>query len=69
MNIVKIKYSIMPNLKYYKQQKCGMLYENNTLPLKMGEEVSVFGRIQNHYCKSGTGSGIHCDFLLLLSLR
>ena len=42
-----------------------MLYENNTLPLKMGEEISVFGRIQNHYCKSGTGSGIHCDFLLL----
>ena len=46
-----------------------MLYENNTLPLKMDEEVSVFGRILNHYCKSGTGSGIHCDFLLLLSLR
>ena len=31
--------------------------ENEALPLKKGEKVSVFGRIQNHYYKSGTGSG------------
>lgn len=31
--------------------------ENNALPLDMGETVSVFGRIQLHYYKSGTGSG------------
>lgn len=31
--------------------------ENNVLPLKKGTKVSVFGRIQNHYYKSGTGSG------------
>lgn len=31
--------------------------ENQVLPLKKGTKVSVFGRIQNHYYKSGTGSG------------
>lgn len=31
--------------------------ENNTLPLKNGEKVAVFGRIQFDYYKSGTGSG------------
>lgn len=31
--------------------------DNNALPLKMDETVSVFGRIQLHYYKSGTGSG------------
>ncbi|MFQ9637318.1 MAG: glycoside hydrolase family 3 C-terminal domain-containing protein, partial [Eisenbergiella sp.] len=31
--------------------------ENNTLPVKEGETVSVFGRIQFTYYKSGTGSG------------
>lgn len=31
--------------------------DNEALPLKKGEEVSVFGRIQRHYYKSGTGSG------------
>ncbi len=31
--------------------------ENDALPLKKGECVSVFGRIQLHYYKSGTGSG------------
>lgn len=31
--------------------------ENNTLPLKKDEEIAVFGRIQLHYYKSGTGSG------------
>lgn len=31
--------------------------ENNVLPLKKDSEVAVFGRIQLHYYKSGTGSG------------
>ncbi len=31
--------------------------KNNLLPLKKGERVSVFGRIQREYYKSGTGSG------------
>ena len=31
--------------------------ENEALPLKKEETVSVFGRIQLHYYKSGTGSG------------
>lgn len=31
--------------------------DNNALPLKEGEKLSVFGRIQFDYYKSGTGSG------------
>ena len=31
--------------------------KDDALPLKKGEKVSVFGRIQLHYYKSGTGSG------------
>lgn len=31
--------------------------DGNTLPLNTGTKVSVFGRIQTHYIKSGTGSG------------
>lgn len=31
--------------------------DNGALPLSKGERVSVFGRIQLHYYKSGTGSG------------
>ena len=31
--------------------------KNNVLPLKNGDRVSVFGRIQREYYKSGTGSG------------
>ena len=31
--------------------------DNKALPFKQGETVSVFGRMQNHYYKSGTGSG------------
>lgn len=31
--------------------------EGNVLPLKPGERVSVFGRIQKNYYRSGTGSG------------
>ena len=31
--------------------------EKDTLPLKKGDKVSIFGRIQREYYKSGTGSG------------
>src|SRR5690606_31382342 len=31
--------------------------ENETLPIKAGMTISVFGRSQFHYYKSGTGSG------------
>lgn len=31
--------------------------KNQVLPLENGTRVSIFGRIQNHYYKSGTGSG------------
>ena len=31
--------------------------EDGALPLKAGERIAVFGRIQFHYYKSGTGSG------------
>ena len=31
--------------------------ENHALPLEKGSTAAVFGRIQNHYYKSGTGSG------------
>lgn len=34
-----------------------LLENNGALPLKPNEEAAVFGRIQNHYYKSGTGSG------------
>lgn len=30
---------------------------DNALPLKQGSAVSVFGRIQTHYLRTGTGSG------------
>ena len=30
---------------------------NQILPLTKGTKVSIFGRIQDHYYKSGTGSG------------
>lgn len=31
--------------------------DNNVLPLPKGAKVAVFGRMQHHYYKSGTGSG------------
>ncbi len=31
--------------------------ENHALPYKKNSKVAIFGRIQNHYYKSGTGSG------------
>lgn len=34
-----------------------MLENNGALPLKRDENLAVFGRIQEHYYKSGTGSG------------
>ena len=40
--------------------------ENQTLPLKQHEKVAVFGRIQNSYYKSGTGSGgaVNVDYVV-----
>lgn len=40
--------------------------ENNILPLKTQTTVSIFGRIQTHYIKSGTGSGglVHIDYVV-----
>lgn len=34
-----------------------LLENNGVLPLKKNENLAVFGRIQEHYYKSGTGSG------------
>ena len=34
---------------------CVLLENNGTLPLEKGAVVSIFGRIQTHYYKSGTG--------------
>lgn len=34
-----------------------LLENNGALPLKRDEELAVFGRVQEHYYKSGTGSG------------
>ena len=36
---------------------CVLLENNGVLPLKKDCTVSVFGRIQSSYFKSGTGSG------------
>lgn len=36
---------------------CVLLKNDNALPIKKGSKVSVFGRIQFNYYKSGTGSG------------
>ena len=36
---------------------CVLLENNGVLPLKKDSCVSIFGRIQTHYYKSGTGSG------------
>ena len=36
---------------------CVLLENNGALPLEKGAVVSIFGRIQTHYYKSGTGSG------------
>ena len=36
---------------------CVLLENNGVLPLKKNQKVSIFGRIQANYLKSGTGSG------------
>lgn len=40
--------------------------EHSTLPIQQGERVAVFGRIQNSYYKSGTGSGglVNVDYTI-----
>ena len=38
--------------------------ENNTLPLKKGSKVAVFGKAQIDYVKGGGGSGdVHCEYV------
>ena len=34
-----------------------LLENNGALPLSQGTKIALFGRMQSHYCKSGTGSG------------
>src|SRR5665647_285804 len=34
-----------------------LVNDNNVLPLRKDSNIAVFGRIQTHYYKSGTGSG------------
>ena len=36
---------------------CVLLKNDNALPLKKDSKISLFGRIQFNYIKSGTGSG------------
>lgn len=36
---------------------CVLLKNNGVLPFKKEQKISIFGRIQNYYYKSGTGSG------------
>lgn len=36
---------------------CVLLRNNGVLPFKKEQTISIFGRIQNYYYKSGTGSG------------
>lgn len=40
--------------------------ENQVLPLQRGTKASIFGRIQTHYIKSGTGSGglVNVDYVV-----
>ena len=39
-----------------------LIKNNDVLPYKKGETVSVFGRDQLNYYKSGTGSGIQTKY-------
>ena len=36
-----------------------LLNQNHVLPLPKGSHVAVFGRMQLHYYKSGTGSDVY----------
>ena len=40
--------------------------ENSVLPVKSNETISVFGRTQIDYNKSGTGSGglVQCEYVI-----
>ena len=40
--------------------------DNNVLPVSKSETISVFGRTQIDYIKSGTGSGglVHCEYVI-----
>ena len=43
--------------KWFLRESLCSKINNNALPLDTDKEVAVFGRIQFHYYKSGTGSG------------
>ena len=55
----KLDYEKYRNLARQTVAEGQVLLENrdNVLPLKKGSKVAVFGRMQSHYYKSGTGSG------------
>lgn len=40
--------------------------DNGALPLARGTRIAVFGRMQNHYIRSGTGSGglVNVDYVV-----
>ena len=58
-NLPKDSIKELEEYSYLSAMEGSVLLENrdNVLPLKKGERVSVFGRIQREYYKSGTGSG------------
>ncbi len=61
-DLENLKQQAVPELIAYSRKVaadgCVLLKNNNdVLPFKSGERVSVFGRIQLNYYKSGTGSG------------
>lgn len=61
----KMREKIILDWEKYKEKSVEMVSEgivmlkneNHALPLQKGQTVAVFGRIQYHYYKSGTGSG------------
>ncbi len=59
MNKYKIDWKKYASLARQAGAEGAVLLENadHALPLQEGEKISVFGRIQFHYYKSGTGSG------------
>ena len=58
-NLPKDSIKELEEYSYLSAMEGSVLLENknNVLPLKKGDRVSVFGRIQREYYKSGTGSG------------
>ena len=46
-----------------------MLENNGVLPLNKGSKVALFGRMQNHYYKSGSGSGGMVNVTHIVTVR